>query len=125
MLLPALGVLPVRAVDRLPPLGVVAQVHRPARHAEDQRERRQLVRRHLGELLRVGLLLGDGLVPRCLDELGELAVGHLGAVHPEAVHVDGVDGVAIVLRWLAHPELTAGHPDHSAGAAPGRPLQLT
>ena len=75
--------------------------------------------------LRIVFLLegsfGDGLEPGGIDEFAELGVGDLGAVHPEAIDVDGVDGslgggaghlVATALVVGAHQELAAGDPDH-------------
>ena len=42
---------------------------------------------------RVQRALSDGDVPGGVDELGELRVGHLGGVHPIAMHTHRVRGV--------------------------------
>ncbi len=58
---------------------------------EHDRAGHEILRRRAGKVLGARRALGDRHVPGGLDELRELLVGHLGRVHPEAVHVDAMN----------------------------------
>ena len=73
-----------------PPLVEVAQVDGTGGHREHHRPGHEVLRRSAGEVGRVERSLGDRHVAGRRDELVELAVGHLEAVDPEPVDVDGV-----------------------------------
>ena len=77
-----------------------------------------------GKSFAVGLALGDRDVARLLDEPRELAVGDLGAIHPEAGDRHLVNGLGVGHRGVVgpHPERAAGHPDHAFRSRAGRGL---
>ena len=103
---------------------MVLQRHRAGRRREDGGPGDQVLRRRGRELLPGRRALGDGDVAGGVDKLLELLVRHVGLVHPEAVHIDPVDGDRVAGnarqaaerfagRVAAHRELAAGNPDHA------------
>ena len=122
---------PVRAVHVAPPLEIIVQRHGLRRRREDRGAGDEILRRRGGEFFLRRLLLGDGDVAGGLDEFLELLVGHLRRVHPEAVHINAVNGqrVARDARQAAqrfaggvaaHRELAAGNPHHALRRGCGR-----
>src|SRR6185369_13209443 len=72
------------------------------------------------ERVPIGLPLGRGDVTRGLHELGELRVGDVRLVHPEAAHAHAVRGPLVLLRELVvapHKELAARNPRHAFRSA--------
>ena len=68
-------------------------------------------------VLRVEAALGDRHMARGLDEPGELGVGHLVPVDPEAPTVTSCAARLRPLLVVAHGEAAARDPDHAGGAA--------
>src|SRR5262245_42958904 len=81
------GVPPVRALEKYPPLTPITQLGDGIwRRLEHERAGVEHVRQCARVVFRVRWDFGESNVPGSVDELLELAVGHRGAVHPEAVH---------------------------------------
>ena len=75
---------------------MVIQRHGMIRRRKDDRAGDQILGRRTGKLLRGRLALRNGHVAGCLHEAGELLVGYIGLIHPEAIHIDAMDGACIV-----------------------------
>jgi hypothetical protein len=70
---------------------------------------------HHREILGAGRSLGDRNIPGCLDELGELVVGHFGPVHPETIDRNAVDGPRVASGLHTHEVAAVGRIDGSHG----------
>src|SRR5581483_12199771 len=90
--------------------------------ARERLERLDLLGWKIGELLGIGLALGNRDVAGRLYELGELLVGDLGGIHPEGVHRHGVDGLRFASERgivRSHLERAARDPHHAGGTRLG------
>ena len=113
MLLRSVGVPPVRALEKRPPLTPVAQIDRARRRREDERAGIEHMRQRARIILRVGRNLGKGDVAGCFDEFAELPVRHRRAVHPERVHRDAMNRRLFRIMLIrAHAESAAGNAHH-------------
>ena len=112
----ALGAVPARAREPVPPAPPVVERHRPARGAEDERAGDEDLRVGVGVVGRVGRPLGERHVARRADEAAEPRHGHRGVLDPEARDVDPADRALLGIEVLAaHEERARLDPGH-AGA---------
>ncbi len=109
-------VLPARAGDVVPPVPVVAEVHRAARPAKDERAGDQQVRIGLRVVRGVERPFGQGHVIGLAHETPEFGDRHGMLVDPEAVDPDLVHGPFLGVELVrAHEEFATLDPDHVLG----------
>jgi hypothetical protein len=97
-----------------PPAADVTQVHGTSEHEENRAAWGQETGIGTGIGGRIERAFGDGSLPGCRDESGEVGIGHEVLVDPEAT-----DGYCMRRRFLgvcivvAHPERATGNPAHA------------
>src|SRR4029077_8779228 len=117
------GMAPVCSFYIRPPLEMVVERYGMVGWRKNDGTGDQILGRSTGKLLRGRLPFRDSHVTGCLNEPGKLLVGHIGLIHPEAIHIHPVEGACIVRSvhghlisggWIhcAHRKLTAGNPCH-------------
>src|SRR5262249_31293546 len=115
---------PVRTLLVAPPLEMIVEGHGLKSGGENRRAGHQILRRGSREFFFSWFAFGDGDVTCGPDEFPELRVGDFSRIHPEAIHVDAMNGsgVAHGVRTAAdgasrivtaHREFTSGNPHHA------------
>src|ERR1700756_3664962 len=116
---------PISSGNITPPLKIVIQRHRVGWRGENRGTSHHSFRRRTGVFVLRGRSLGDRDITGRCDELGKFLVGNIGAVHPETVDINPMDGLCVVhrvhsrhgadtFRWYlaAHGKFAAGNPYH-------------
>src|SRR5215469_7292965 len=86
---------PVRPFDVRPPLQIIVERNLVLRRRENDGARNQVLRRSSRIIFSPRLSLRDRDISGCSDEFGELIIGDVGSVHPEAIDINPMNRTGI------------------------------